>query len=1240
MAALMLTGAFAVAACDNGKEPVLPPEDKKTVVVTANEENVEIKDTAVAGYDYTSLFSITVDGAPVSVLASYIDSTEVKPEAGEYTVKCTYEEKSASVGVTVVATAYEVTLSVESITLKAEEVAAYDFKALFTATKDGEVVEITDEMITSDVKAEAGTYSYTVKYGAASKTLAVTVTEEPKILIVPAYKSFEIPVNELEGFDFTSLFSLYADGAAVRVTAEMLEIPSLENEGDSGEVTLSYTFGNETESKSVSVKIVGEVPVAVNAKNIVTYPNGDNIDLTTLFEISKGGVSIPVTDEMISGSIDYSTVGVNEITLNYGGKTYTATVEIKRGVVISLPKGDTIVIRRGTDKTTYNFANDFSVLINGIKFTAIEPYIDVSEADFAAEGEYAVKISIPYNDKNFGLSGVKFTYTDATITYKVVANNYSVVLGKELVTLPRGTESYKITSNLTVTINGRTQQLVENKDWVDSIACYYEVLSDPIDFTAQGRQEVRVAIYVNGVDAEPHIATYFVEMESDITVTSTDAAVFSNSTFYATDLFSITEGDNEVEVTFDMISGKVDTFNPDVYVVAIEYKGIVKEAKVVVFDSSLLGTYHTNMTPIPAPAEDEENDDSYGDGTSPYSLNRNHLGDMIITEDGITVNGVVATDVSGLDGDTMTLKLAGNNYTLCFENGIAVLVPLNELRLSFNDSKRPLVYFHGDKWTIQDAVTVNYYSSYILSNTFPGYSIDTFKAVPKAGGDAIWYGLKVHLIERTNMGANTIYAVTWGEAEYAAGFEPKAGVVSSMVFDGTKYSFTMSDDLTAKVKADTSLKLYANMTFKGVIDGQNAELRVDKNEYYTLVIGSRTVFSGFGTNYDFINVILNGGANYAENTINLNSYIKDKGLFAYKFSVDPENKTFILLEKDKYFGRYETEGMYLFLDGYGEGLINFNSSSHVRTQFTYTVNGNILNIKYQNIKPNFEYGTGATFYIEPLLNVLTAKDMQGFDAGLQFENIEITDGAIVHVENYVIGADTDELARTNLLSQIQIITKDGVLDGAAKSKLVDTGKVRFNTPGYYQFTVKVECDGRQVESYYAVQILEAVYATNPVAATYGAGVINKSYSLTIDKYGRANINCKGTVFSGFAQIAEDNTFVIRASNAQSGFVTATGVLIADGIVRFSCSGAATFFEYFTTGTNRVTGTAGLVLRQITVDGVSTFIKCTSATTLGTVVTVTGDVDTAGSTITITDKDTTITAKIISWNNTENGLQIL
>ena len=79
----------------------------------------------------------------------------------------------------------------------------------------------------------------------------------------------------------------------MRVTAEMLDIPSLENEGDSGEVTLSYTFENETESKSVSVKIVGEVPVAVNAKNIVTIPTATISTLRPSSKFQRAGFRFP-----------------------------------------------------------------------------------------------------------------------------------------------------------------------------------------------------------------------------------------------------------------------------------------------------------------------------------------------------------------------------------------------------------------------------------------------------------------------------------------------------------------------------------------------------------------------------------------------------------------------------------------------------------------------------------------------------------------------------------------------------------------------------------------------------------------------------------------------------------------------------------------------------------------------------------------------------------------------------------
>ena len=58
---------------------------------------------------------------------------------------------------------------------------------------------------------------------------------------------------------------------------------------------------------------------------------------------------------MITGTIDYTEVGENIITLNYNGLTKQAIVEVKRGVIIEHSKSDTITILKGTNKDNYNF---------------------------------------------------------------------------------------------------------------------------------------------------------------------------------------------------------------------------------------------------------------------------------------------------------------------------------------------------------------------------------------------------------------------------------------------------------------------------------------------------------------------------------------------------------------------------------------------------------------------------------------------------------------------------------------------------------------------------------------------------------------------------------------------------------------------------------------------------------------------------------------------------------------------
>ena len=121
--------------------------------------------------------------------------------------------------------------------------------------------------------------------------------------------------------------------------------------------------------------------------------------------------------DMISGNINYTNVGVNEIKLTYNGVERISTVEVKKGVVINHRYGDTISIKKGTNQDAYSFINDFIVVINGVEMKFIpESYLDLSTVDFKTVGTYQVKITIPYNENKLTLTGVKFSYSLSTTT--------------------------------------------------------------------------------------------------------------------------------------------------------------------------------------------------------------------------------------------------------------------------------------------------------------------------------------------------------------------------------------------------------------------------------------------------------------------------------------------------------------------------------------------------------------------------------------------------------------------------------------------------------------------------------------------------------------------------------------------------------------------------------------------------------------------------------------------------------
>ena len=320
-------GSYIVTCTYEGKMATIVVNVTTGSIVEAIVDSVEVN-----SYNYKELFTITSEGNEIEVLDEYLDLSKLRASAGTYIIYCTYQGVSASVTVNVTEVTYQLKLSEKEITVKQSDVETYDFKALFTAVVGGKIQEITEDMINSNVESEVGTYQFSVTLGESSMTLTVNVVTDSDIEIINSYKLLEIEEKDLENFDFTSLFTIYSDGVSQKVTKDMIDKSSLDEISQDGIYTIkvNYTVGKTKIVGTCSIKVIPTSAIVITPKNIVTYPNGEHIDLTTLFEIRQGDKKIPVTTDMITGSIDYSTVGLNEIKINYDGISATATVEVKQ----------------------------------------------------------------------------------------------------------------------------------------------------------------------------------------------------------------------------------------------------------------------------------------------------------------------------------------------------------------------------------------------------------------------------------------------------------------------------------------------------------------------------------------------------------------------------------------------------------------------------------------------------------------------------------------------------------------------------------------------------------------------------------------------------------------------------------------------------------------------------------------------------------------------------------------------
>lgn len=1237
------------------------------VSVTALVEKVELKDDEIAGYDFASLFRVSVSGETVEITNADLDLSGLKTQRGTYIVSCTYKGKKAEVAVVVTEVTYTARVACESITINVSQTEDYDFASYFIVKRDGVKYKVENSMLSGEVKAAAGSYTLTFSRGKASASLKVNVTTADVYETGKAYESIQLPLADALVRDFSKDFYIYKNGKAEKTETSAINASAVKNAkiGDKIKVTCTLPDGK---SESVTVEIIKD-DVTIITKAAEVFVNGETVDLASLFSLSRGGEEIEVTYDMISGEPDYSKAGEYTVTLNYEGRTASAKITVKTGVIVDYAKGETVIIKKGTSKQTYDFAADFSVKINGVKFSDLSSYISgIDQADFNVKGEYAVTLTLDYNDQSISLGGVKFTHPSKTIIYKVVDNDYSVSVKEKQIEVKKG-ETFNPLSNVTVYLNGIKQTLTSDKTAANGYTSTYACLAGDIDLSVGGKQTVTVKVYVNGPESEDYATiSYDVLVNTNIEISAENKVIFTGDTLYTPDLFTVVD-DNEIQkISLDMISGSFDPFTAGAYTLTLEYKDTLKTAYVTVLDRGIIGTYKTSQYTIGSDSQYDDEGQIYEEGVKSEKIK-----DLVIPADLKVVFREKQVQNLRSDGvNAFKFNIDRTVYNLVYSDGVALVTYDNSLRMKLTNNTMPVVYFNQALWTITDTFTINSSknNNHVLTLDYDNYySIDLFK-VKSAGGEEKWFGLKnkLHKVSST-YSPDYYYDISFGEAIFAEGFVKTSGVSSSVTLNGEKYAFNVVNENSAIIDSSSSGASYYG-TYSGKVNGANATLSITTSHIVTFTAGGTVEAKLYSTDISALGYV---PSNFEEGTYSIHgakvvtldkssnrtsvsftsdlrsalSYVKDTSdekvtvyPYSYKFAINEADKTFTLLEKDRFFGLYKNAdgSQFVMLGGYGAGVVSFDTSSYETVSFDYSSRGNTALITYK--KSDISYGNGMALALNADENSVTVLSSGGkIAAGAAFESACIVDGAVVRIKSYIAkkGTSNDEY-----LKNITIITANGEMTAAERKNAVTLNTVRFSTVGFYQFYITVKSGGVSKNLYYGVQVIDKKYTGSPFVGNFTKSFGGEN-TLKIDEYGYITFVSGGVSYEGIAVIGGDELSATVYSDAGKSYEL-SAKFENENILYVEAKGENNVVDYFAVNDTAFAGNGEVVLREIKTSSGYDYYASASKLVLGEKVTVSfinGTTLKNNAEIKITYKNgKSLTVKIVAAGDDKAGLTVI
>ncbi len=376
---LFVSGGVIVALLLSNNDNLPPPEDSNHVAVTESSEEESTKDAS----NEDSTISVNTEDSESS-------------ESNGSNESSTEEESSVVLGQILLRTAPKKTryfvgeeLDTDGLTL--------------TLEYSNGSTESTDEGFSCDPTSfdTAGEHTVTVNYEDFTVSFTVTVEDvEVSSISVEKVPNDTIYVGGTVNTDGLELKVIYSDGSEETVDSDFTCTPT--SFDSAGEHTVTVTYGGKTATFTVEVEELEVESISVKTKpSDTSYFVGENIDTAGL-KITvyySDGTREDITSGFTCSPTSFSSAGTKTVTVTYGEKTATFTVDVEAIEV------ESISVKSKPSDTSYFVGESLNTA--GLKITVyysdgtredITSGFTCSPTSFSSTGTKAV--TVEYGGKN------------------------------------------------------------------------------------------------------------------------------------------------------------------------------------------------------------------------------------------------------------------------------------------------------------------------------------------------------------------------------------------------------------------------------------------------------------------------------------------------------------------------------------------------------------------------------------------------------------------------------------------------------------------------------------------------------------------------------------------------------------------------------------------------------------------------------------------------------------------------